>query len=73
MTRLRWLLVGLLAASTVLFAVGVVAERSTVDEHVETALEQRESAEQATGGHDEAGEGGAGESVEETENRGRTG
>jgi hypothetical protein len=35
MSRLRWTLVALLASSTVLFAVGVIAERSDSDTHSE--------------------------------------
>ena len=37
MSRLRWILVALLVASTTLFAVGAIAERSTADTHTEPA------------------------------------
>jgi hypothetical protein len=37
MSRLRWILVALLVASTALFAVGVIAERSDADEHAQAA------------------------------------
>jgi hypothetical protein len=37
MSPLRWTLVGLLVASTALFAVGVIAERSSTDTHTEPA------------------------------------
>ena len=39
MSRLRWALVALLAASTVLFAVGVSVERSDADTHAEDAAQ----------------------------------
>jgi hypothetical protein len=38
MSPLRWMLVGLLIASTALFAVGVIAERSSTDTHAEPAV-----------------------------------
>jgi hypothetical protein len=57
---MRWTLVALLAAATVLFAVGVIAERSSADTHTEPARAHAEGAgSEATGAHDEAGEGGA--------------
>lgn len=65
MSRLRWALVALLVASTVLFAVGVIAERSDNDTHLGSAAAQIEETEEAAGEpegvHEESGEPGAGE------------
>jgi hypothetical protein len=59
-SRLRWTLVALLVASTALFAVGVIAERSSTDEHSEPASaqigERGEAASEPAGAHEE-GEG----------------
>lgn len=60
MSRLRWTLVALLVASTALFAVGVIAERSDADTHVESAATTTEEGE-ADGAHAEAGESSASE------------
>lgn len=56
-SRLRWALVALLATSTVLFAAGVIAERSDSDPHTgtESAAHAEEPGE-AEGAHAEAGE-----------------
>lgn len=64
MGRPRWTLVALLVASTALFAVGVIAERSSTDTHTEPAAAHAaetgsESGEPA-GTH---GEGGASEAT----------
>jgi hypothetical protein len=64
MSPLRWTLVALLVASTALFAVGVIAERSSSDTHTEPAAAHAaetggESSEPA-GAH---GEGGASEAT----------
>jgi hypothetical protein len=64
MSPLRWTLVALLVASTALFAVGVIAERSSSDKHTEPAAAHAaetggESGEPA-GAH---GEGGASEAT----------
>ena len=64
MSPLRWTLVALLVASTALFAVGVIAERSSTDTHTEPAAAHAaetggESGEPA-GAH---GEGGASEAT----------
>ena len=53
MSRLRWILVALLVASTALFAVGAIAERSTADTHTVRTHERSESIEAA---HSETGE-----------------
>jgi Flp pilus assembly protein TadB len=65
MSRLRWTLVALLIASTALFAVGVIAERSDADEHAkaenaevradgeETPHAENEAASDAEGLHEE--------------------
>jgi hypothetical protein len=57
---LRWTLVALLVASTALFAVGVIAERSSTDEHSKPASahvgESGEAAGEPAGAHEE-GEG----------------
>jgi hypothetical protein len=63
MSPLRWTLVGLLVASTALFAVGVIAERSRTDTHTEPAAAHAaetggESGESA-GAHSEGGESSA--------------
>jgi hypothetical protein len=73
-SRLRGTLVALLVASTALFAVGVSAERSARDTHVEPASAQApeagaepESAHDETGEAEDAGEAGeAGEAHSET-------
>lgn len=63
MSPLRWTLVALLVASTALFAIGVIAERSSTDTHTEPAGvhvgengENGEAAGEPAGAHDE-GEG----------------
>lgn len=57
MSRLRGTLVALLVASTALFAVGVIAERSESDTHVEsTSAQTQETGAEAEGAHDESGE-----------------
>ena len=55
MSRLRWTLVALLAASSALFAVGVTAERSEADTHAPEAA-QTEAEGEAAETHEEAGE-----------------
>jgi hypothetical protein len=64
-SRLRRTLVALLVASTALFAVGVIAERSHTDTHVESVSAQAETTGGAAGApegvHEESGEPGAGE------------
>jgi hypothetical protein len=67
MSRLRWTLVALLVVSTVLFAVGVIAERSDSDTHAEPVAQAEEAGGEAgepEGAHEEAGESGALESEE---------
>ena len=66
MSRLRLTLVALLAVSTVLFAIGVIAERSDSDTHAEpeAAAHVDESSEHE-GAHDEADESSASASVEQ--------
>jgi hypothetical protein len=63
MGPLRWTLVALLVASTALFAVGVIAERSSKDTHTEPAAARAAE----TGGESESegahGEGGASEAT----------
>ena len=54
MSRLRWTLVALLAVSTVLFAVGVAAERSDADTHAPEAAQT--AAGEAAETREEAGE-----------------
>ena len=79
MSALRWTLVVLLVASTALFAVGVIAARSTADEHSEPASarvgESGEPAGEPAGAHEEGdgstddeghAEGAAGETHTET-------
>jgi hypothetical protein len=62
-SRLRWALVALLATSTVLFATGVIAERSHSDTHTETeSVAQAEESGEAEGAHDEAEESAEGAS-----------
>jgi hypothetical protein len=57
-SRLRWTLVALLVASTALFAVGVTAERSESDTHVEsTSAQAQETGAEPEGAHDETGAG----------------
>jgi hypothetical protein len=66
MSRLRWTLVALLVAATALFVVGVSAERSERDTHVEPAGAR---AAETAGAHAEGGEAGeaqAGEAHSET-------
>jgi cation transport ATPase len=74
MSRLRWALVALLATSTILFANGVIAERSDSDTHTDTesaahAEETSEESGEAEGAHDEAEESaeGTSEDVEGSE------
>ena len=67
MGHLRWALVGLLLASTTLFGIGVIAERSTNDAHPEgstaTAVEdQAANGPEPAGAHDENAESGEGAS-----------
>jgi hypothetical protein len=61
MGPLRWTLVALLVASTALFAIGVIAERSDADEHAEPASAQvgeSSEASESEGAREEgAGEG----------------
>ena len=64
MSRLRWTLVALLAVSTVLFAVGVDAERSDADTHAREAAQTEAAGGEAAESHEEAGEAGEGESEE---------
>jgi hypothetical protein len=64
MSRLRWTLVALLVASTVLFAAGVIAERSGTDPHAEPAAaratdETGGEAAEPEGAHDEGTESSA--------------
>jgi hypothetical protein len=55
MSRLRWTLVALLIASTALFAVGVIAERSDADEHAKAEnAEVRTDGEQGAHAEDDA-------------------
>jgi hypothetical protein len=57
MSRLRLTLVGLLAVSTVLFGVGVIAERSNSDTHAEPeAAAHVEESGEPEGAHEEVGE-----------------
>jgi hypothetical protein len=62
MSRLRWALVALLVGSTLLFAVGVIAERSDSDTHADPAsahaVEAGGEAGEPEGAHEEAGEPG---------------
>jgi hypothetical protein len=62
---LRWALVPLLVASTALFVVGVIAERSSTDAHTEAASahdgESGEAARGAAGAHEEGEASSAGE------------
>ena len=51
---LRWALVVLLAASTVLFGVGVAVERSDADVHSEPAEAQAQESSELEGAHEEA-------------------
>jgi hypothetical protein len=64
MSPLRWTLVALLVASTALFAVGVIAERSSSDTHTEPsaahASETGDERGEPAGAH---GEGGASEAT----------
>lgn len=59
MSPLRWTLVALLVASTALFAVGVIAERSSTDTHTEPAAahaaETGGESGEAAGAHSEGG------------------
>jgi hypothetical protein len=72
-SRLRWTLVALLVASTALFAIGVIAERSDADEHAEPAnahVSEGDEGNEGEGAHEEGtddteearAEGAAGES-----------
>jgi hypothetical protein len=60
MSPLRWTLVALLVASTALFAVGVIAERSSRDTHTEPAAarpaETGNESGESEGAHNESGE-----------------
>jgi hypothetical protein len=59
MSRLRWTLVALLVAATALFVVGVSAERSERDTHVEPAgARDAETGAEPASAHAEAGEAG---------------
>jgi hypothetical protein len=62
---LRWTLVALLVASTALFAVGLIAERSSTDAHTEPASahvgESGEAARGRTSAHEEREGSSAGE------------
>jgi hypothetical protein len=62
MSRLQRTLVALLTVSTVLFAVGVIAERSDADSHAEPAAQIEQSGEPAgtEDAHDESAEAAAG-------------
>jgi hypothetical protein len=65
MSRLRWTLIALLVASTALFAIGVAAERSDGDTHVEPASGQAENGSgEPEGAHADSGESGSGEAEE---------
>jgi hypothetical protein len=58
-SRTHWTLVALLVASTAVFAVGVTAERSQNDAHVEVpAAHAQETGAEPEGVHDETGESG---------------
>jgi hypothetical protein len=63
MNPLRWTLVALLVASTALFAVGVIAERSSTDTHTEPAAthapESGSESGEPEGAHNESGESNA--------------
>ena len=65
MSPLRWALVPLLAASTALFVVGVIAERSSTDAHTEPASahdgESGEAAREPAGAREEGEASSAGE------------
>jgi hypothetical protein len=63
-SRLRWTLVALLAASTVLFAVGVIAERSEADTHAPEAAQTEAAGGDGAETHEQGGETGATESDE---------
>jgi hypothetical protein len=57
MGPLRWTLVALLVASTALFAVGAIAERSSRDTHTEpAAAHAAETGSESEGAHNESGE-----------------
>jgi hypothetical protein len=57
MSPLRWTLVALLVASTALFAVGVIAERSSSDTHSEpAAAHAAETGSESDGAHNQSGE-----------------
>lgn len=57
MSPLRWMLVALLVASTALFAVGVIAERSSSDTQTEpAAAHAAETGSESEGAHNESGE-----------------
>jgi heme/copper-type cytochrome/quinol oxidase subunit 4 len=68
MSPSRWTLVALLVASTALFAVGVIAERSDADAHSEVTGaevgEHQEGAAEPEGAHQEESEGTAAEAHE---------
>ena len=65
MSPLRWTLVALLLASTALFAVGVIAERSTANEHSEPASTHIGESGEPTGEPAGAHEEGEGSSADE--------
>lgn len=65
MSPLRWTLVALLVASTALFTVGVIAERSSTDTHTEPASTQVGESGEPTGAPAGAHEEGEGSSAGE--------
>ena len=73
MSRLRWTLVALLVASTALFAVAAIAERSDAHKEPKSAQTQErgESGGETDGAHDEQGE--TGEAHQETGAAGEAG
>jgi hypothetical protein len=68
-SAVRWTLVALLVAWTVLFAGGASIERSEVETHAEPATALSEAAE-AEGAHDEEGEAHSEQAAGETESEG---
>jgi hypothetical protein len=64
-SRLRWTLIALLVASTALFAIGVIAERSDADEHAEPASAQVSESSEASEGEEGHTEGATAESEED--------
>ena len=65
MSGLRWTLIALLVASTALFAAGVIAERSSTDQHTEAAsahvAESGGAASEPAGAHEEGDGSSAGQ------------